>query len=161
MTDQLGGAAGPDAPPPPIVVPPIMSPGTYLRLRREAAGLTKERVADLMAINGVFNAELKLLSLTAIEEGTDMVANAARDRFVFSLFTIMRLDGAVYMQLVDLEADPEAAAIGALPVPHICTGCGCSWHDACVDRDGQPCAWSAHDPNLCTHCEAKTAADAQ
>lgn len=32
----------------------------------------------------------------------------------------------------------------------VCRECGCTTAVACIDEDGQPCSWVAH--NLCSGC---------
>jgi hypothetical protein len=165
-------------------VPPIeatpMSPGTYLRKRREAAGISIELAAlafvpwpghlhygrsltdDLEGVrawprasllNLVQHVATRLAEMEADERHEDGAITACIARFV-------PLDVEIYDRLVAVRHGVD------VPLPQICRECGCSWHRPCVDRveSGIPgcfaeygCSWSASDPNLCTACERKAA----
>lgn len=134
---------------------PIPAPGAYLARRRQAAGLTCSEVAARLAalpwaIAPASPDQVDLLAqrLAEIEDGRAHFTQpqAALMRSIF------RFDIEVYLQLVDLAAAGPGCG---LPVPQVCTGCGCSWHDACAaspKTGGQPCAWSDDDAHLCTAC---------
>ena len=143
MTDQ-----DPPHPPPPL------TPGRYLRLRREAGGLTISELALLIASDRrrpvrVADRTTRERDLTALEAGTagpgvdiDLVRQI--DRHV-------RFDEQVYLALVGLAAAPDAG----LPVPPHCRTCGCSWNDACFaggSSFGVPCAWADDAATRCTSC---------
>lgn len=123
-----------------------MTPGTYLRKRRQAAGLSvqnvAQRLASLPTAHGLtFNARIELLNraLLRIEANVDFLtpeyANLVRTAFPF--------DAQVYARL----------AAGTLPVPRICKSCACTHSDPCGDGE-HTCSWSQGIPDLCTTCEA-------
>ncbi len=39
--------------------------------------------------------------------------------------------------------------------PRRCKSCGCTDDNACVDADGEACAWCEDEPDLCTACMSK------
>ncbi len=121
-----------------------MSPGSYLRLRREAAGLSIDDVAAALATEPRWNeldrkAWLELIEADAAPVGDDVQK---------SLFGVFRFDAAILSHLVVMHAG------GALSVPHLCRVCACSWLDPCDEAYAGSCSWSATDPDLCTACEA-------
>lgn len=117
-----------------------MSPGTYLRLRREAAGVTLEAAAIALA-HGLKNRNT-LLALEDIE--ADL--RGASPTEIARLGLAFRFDGATFDQLTDIHffrAD--------LPHPRICRVCACSELDPCIDFDRQlACHWV--DLDLCSAC---------
>ncbi|QIG80082.1 RodZ family helix-turn-helix domain-containing protein [Stakelama tenebrarum] len=121
---------------------PPMTPGTYLRKRREASGLCVLDVAVRIAAPGQ-TARL-VRSLNEIERDelhvTDAILHALRHAFAF--------DPQIYAQLLDLHVS-DAAAAAMLPHPQLCRVCACSWHDPCQTDDG-PCHWQERD--LCSAC---------
>lgn len=131
----------------------MMTPGTYLRKRREAAGLSIEDVAaavraklhesGLLARDGG-NARF-VAFLTAVEEDRDNLSYFA----ALSVRHAFPFDVDAYWNLLLHRYDPDASD---LPQPKLCRECACSFHDAC-EVEGQPCAWSSTDPDLCTACE--------
>jgi len=44
--------------------------------------------------------------------------------------------------------------MGLVAIPGTCSRCGCTEDNACVDDDGEPCAWADAERTLCTVCEA-------
>lgn len=119
-----------------------MTPGTYLRLRRLAAGVRIEAAALALA-NGAGDKEepaqllLELIELDAVCATADQLA---RLRLAF------RFDGKTYDRLADLKF------FGAkLPYPRVCRACGCTEFDACLDHHRHAaCHWVAAD--LCSAC---------
>lgn len=137
----------------------IISPGTYLRKRREAAALSIGAAArNLVMLPSVrrMATQHDVIRLQGQLAGFEadlayMAPEAAR--ILVQAFTF---DPWIYEQLFSLHhAGAEAGGQFGLPVPRICRVCACSWHDACLTSLGQPCAWSDHDPELCTACAAK------
>lgn len=126
--------AAPDpAVPAPDSVSRIMPPGTYLRLRRQAAGLTiaeAARAAGFHPVGAAWFAD----ELEDLEQGTYPGSAIIAVRTLSGAFPF---DYAVWEALAEHAADPASE----LPVPLICTGCGCSWNDPCMDRDHGPCSW--------------------
>jgi hypothetical protein len=135
-----------------------MSPGTYLRKRREAAGLSvgdvaRRLIALPVAVRRVSPDEIGRLTarLGWIEGDRDYLTESQ----AALLTEVLPMDGEVYLQLTLLHAiGPDRIAWSGLPVPQVCRECACSWHDPCQPRTSgdRPCSWSA-DPTLCTHCE--------
>jgi hypothetical protein len=123
-------------PPTPLAA---MSPGRYLQLRREAAGLSISDVADrLVALDDKLMREEAAALIRLLELPTAKARfRATLDR----LRTIFTFDIAVYLQLTDEPADRH---------PKICRGCGCTQWDACSDEHGHTCFWA--EPGLCSGC---------
>jgi len=116
----------------------------YLRLRREAAGLTILQVARHMFANDDGKAQIAVDLITALETpGVRAKVNLTLDR----LSLAFAFDPDVYHQLAHDPADRH---------PRVCAGCGCSQNDACVSADGHDCcAWSSTSrpgAALCTRC---------
>jgi hypothetical protein len=132
-----------------------MSPGTYLAKRREVAGLGLPQAAAEIAARGRATSD-------DVRRMRQRLLEAEEDRRPFSrqqaehVRSAFAFDIDVYLQLVAIAG---AGPAGNLPVPQICKVCGCTWHDAC--RIGSTaCAWSHHDPELCTAClESANGAD--
>lgn len=175
----------------PPIPAPLMSPGTYLRKRREAAGVSLDLAAvafvpwstpgDIAVRMGgeqltgqSFDPTVRLaadndliLMVRAIARRIAELEADQRhvDRTITGcLARIVPLDVEIYDALLALYLGVE------VPLPQICRECGCSWHRPCIDRfqtlmsplfAEHACAWSASDPNLCTACERKAAAPQQ
>ena len=104
-----------------------MSPGTYLRKRREAADLSVDDVAAMLPTEprtaALSRAEwLRRIEADVVPIGND-VAAALRYAFAF--------DASVLRRLEDLRTSP------GLPEPRLCRICACSEYDACLP-DGEP-----------------------
>lgn len=109
-----------------------MTPGTYIRLRREAAGLSIEQAEAAIAA-GMLSAPLAELEAdTAMPRGMD----GAVLSYAFAIDD---------MVLAALCADQ-----GGGDQVRICRECGCSRNDPCEPRTGLFCAWAEAD--LCTAC---------
>lgn len=168
-----------------------MSPGTYLRKRREAAGISLDLAAVAFvpwSTPGEIAARIGGEQLTAksfdpaVRLAADndlilMVRTIARriaeleadqrhvDRTITScLARIVPIDVEIYDALVALYLGVQ------VPLPQICRECACSWHRPCIDRvesgilgcfAEHACCWSATDSELCTVCERKAAATQQ
>ena len=117
----------------------VLSPGTYLRKRREAMGLGIRQAAANLAAS-----PWALKRPTAEDERDLFTVDHAR-----LLRNVVSLDIEVYAQLLAVHADPDNPD---LPRPQVCRGCACSWMDACLTDRG-PCAWA--EPDLCTGCLRK------
>jgi len=155
-------------PPPPMPpgasgaspAPQAMRPGTYLRLRREAAGLTHRHIAIVLVPAGRADAAELRASMSRrlrLIESDDQAGSNPSPRdldLVDQLGSVFAFSAAIYWLLVGIAADPESE----IPVPQICRGCGCTWSDPCNER-GRGCAWSAEDPSLCTTCADKAPAN--
>ena len=118
-----------------------ISPGTYLRRRREAAGLTLPQLAKLYAYNPLGADAAEALLAEAERDETHLgwgVLDRLRRHIAF-------LPG-IYMCLAQ-----------GLNAPRLCRICACSWDDACYIGGGG-CAWTDHDRELCTACISKALA---
>lgn len=115
-----------------------LKPGAYLRLRREAAGLSLDDVAFMVSADDVWTAFNKaLLDLIEADE------HVPGPPFVDRLRGAFAFDPFIYRQLA-----------AGFPV-RTCRTCGCSALDACDDEENGPCGWAA-DPDLCTRCAGAT-----
>lgn len=124
-----------------------VTPGRYMRLRREAAGLTIDDVAKLLADTPSGAAGFKVL-IEALERNDPMSGSELTLLDQLADARIFRFDPAIYYMLVGRRADPESA----LPLPGLCRSCGCTWNDACVDDARGPCSWADAEATLCSHC---------
>jgi len=138
----------PSVPPAPTFAP--LSPGTYLRKRREAARLGQLQAGASMA---AMPWSVGRRSAQERARCAARLAAAERDDMPFSrpeadqLRNIFAFDVEIYFQLLELHfAGPGSG----LPQPQVCRSCACSWHDACETASG-PCAWT-EDPELCSAC---------
>ena len=140
----------PDRQPENAVQRPI-SPGTYVRLRREHAGWTLDQLAlQLGTRPGSADIRTELDALEADAPGDHLA-------LVWRLVHVFRIDPHIYLALAGHAADPDSG----LPSPRICRGCGCSWNDPCRIEsngpdDGEPCSW-AGDSDWCTACAQRAA----
>lgn len=131
----------------------VMLPGTYLRLRRAAHGLsTRDLARQLVGLPFARQGPVEIFvnrmtaRLRDAETGSEhLVPNQA-----ILLSQIVPFEPPVYLRLIALTSVPGLS----VPVPQLCRGCGCSWHMACIDARGAPCSWSADDSTLCTRCSA-------
>lgn len=139
-----------------------LKPGTYLALRRQAAGYSVDAFARALllvaehyaparpAIHGRVPAARPTLdesrarfrkmrdTVTLLESPNGRTNDADLLWAIASLFPFNR---AVYHQLATAPANRH---------PRVCRGCGCSDHDACVDIQDHVC--SLLTPDLCSHC---------
>lgn len=141
----------------------MMSPGTYLKKRREAAGVG---IIQASATLAAFSMAQRLANPRAViaQRLNDAEADLEplnRGQLGLIRAQVFRLDIGIYQQLVDLHSDPGNPD---LPRPQICRECACSWNDACL-VDGGGCAW-AEEPTrdrdgLCTRCLRENAIHAE
>lgn len=121
----------------------MMRPGTYVRLRREAAGLTiadvaarietAPRYSEIDRVEWLFRIEADIAALSP-----DVCA---------SLDRVFPLSRYVLARLIDLRSYGDLG----VEMPRICSSCGCSETDPCISpASGTACAWTEHD--LCTRC---------
>jgi hypothetical protein len=115
-----------------------MTPGTYLRKRREAFGRSIDEVA--LTIHGPGSVIDMPSRLEAAEADTQplsgLLLGMVRRSGAFPF------DPAVYFWLVAIARGDDQR----WPAPRICRSCACSEMDAC----DPPCAWV--EPDLCTGC---------
>jgi hypothetical protein len=129
----------------PTTAPPAdeaarLRPAAYLRLRREAAGLSVEDVATKLAPAAAERAAAR--ALVRLLEVDLVVARKARP--IERLAACYPLDPAVYYQLA-----------GPAPHPPVCRGCGCSEWDPCQHEERGACSWTT--PTRCSHCATPAA----
>lgn len=121
-----------------------ISPGTYLRLRREASGQSIEDVASLIATTPPMDEHGRAEWLRLIERDEAPigahVAATLQYAFPFS-WRVLRDLGEIH------------AAISAR-APRLCRKCACSEFDPC----DPPCGWAG--PELCTSCPDDAPANA-
>lgn len=124
----------------------LISPGTYLRKRRIAAGLTIQQAAPAINEKSIYSPILRGIMESAWDQ-------AEKDIALFGSVGSIRIaralpfDSEIYDRLVAIRFGHN------LPIPQICRSCGCSWNDPCICADDGPCSWSVHDPELCSVCE--------
>lgn len=114
-----------------------MLPGNYLRLRREAAGLSIEAVALMLPTEPHVELAARATWLRQIEAGEAPIGN----NVIAALKSAFRFDASVLRRLDDLRRTPGLSA------PRICRRCACTEYDPCRDR---LCHWVAAD--LCSSC---------
>lgn len=124
-----------------------MTPGAYLRKRREAAGLSLDQVAGQLAALPwalVRPSAQEIASLAA----RLAVAEADQDNLTVPqaelLRNAFRFDIYVYQTLLWARYGDRNT-----PLPQLCRHCACSWCDPCLHH-GSPCQWVARD--LCSAC---------
>jgi hypothetical protein len=120
-----------------------MSPGTYLRKRREAADLTIDDVATMLPTEPHSPALSRAEWLTQIEADVQPIGNDV----VGALRYVFAFDASVLRRLQDLRACP------GLPEPRLCRKCACSAFDPCHTNGplGRgTCMWVEED--LCSAC---------
>jgi hypothetical protein len=125
---------------PPADEAPRLRPAAYLRLRREAAGLSVEDVATMLA--PTFTDRATARAFVRLLEVDLVVARKARP--IERLAACYPLDPAVYYQLA-----------GPAPHPQVCRGCGCSQWDPCHGEQSGPCSWLTD--TRCSQYDAGTA----
>lgn len=120
----------------------IMTPWRYLKLRREAAGLSIDDVATKLAPRLRDRSAAADLIRSLEREGTVARHRVTLDR----LRSAFAFDPDVYVQLA---TEPVSRH------PQVCIRCGCSQDDACMPEPHQAhasaCHWST--PNLCSRCD--------
>lgn len=129
-------------------VPSPMSPGTYLRKRREAGNISLATLASAMFPGANVSSQAAVRELLAEVEANRATIDS---RFSASIARHLHMDSEIFDRLTAIHHGCD------LPVPQICRQCACSWNDACLSPAG-PCAWSRQDSNICTRCETENAA---
>ncbi|MFN3387468.1 MAG: hypothetical protein ACK40O_00940 [Allosphingosinicella sp.] len=134
--------------------PAPLTPGGYLRRRREAADITIDELALAIASGSghlvswdersALARRISLLEADSAGPDVDMP-------FILAIGAHVRLDEQVYLGLVGYAAAPNAGLL----IPDHCRGCGCSHYDPCIDGV-YPCAWSDGSKTICTACEGPT-----
>lgn len=139
---------------PPIVFSPILiSPGTYLRKRREAAGLSSADVAAMIVTEPRLLEHDLIYWLDRIE--ADVVPTTFRT--IACLHCCFSFDIEVLEALVAIQLAPATGTI--VPPPRLCRVCACSERDSCAPDQTThiACSWAAED--LCSACADPDAPD--
>ena len=136
----------PVPPPPPIGERPPFTPSSYLALRRKAAGLTIDQVAELIVAQASRHAlrsrqigrAAQIADLRTLLRQLETPGIVARLRATIDILAgTFPFDPDVYFQLATTPADRH---------PRICRGCGCTQEDACTGG----CRWAGQE--ICTRC---------
>lgn len=125
--------------------PKGMTPGDYIRLRREAARLSIDDVAGMVSDRAAAAASVKV-RLEALEANDPM--SAAELTLVDDLIGAFPFEPAVYWMLVGRHAGGDADA----PIPGVCRVCGCTWADPCIGEHHETCSWADATTTLCSAC---------
>lgn len=120
--------------------PGALSPAAYLHLRRVAAGLSVDQVAERLAPRARDRAEATALIYLLETAGV----RARHAETLHMLRAIFPLDPEVYRQLAEDPAERH---------PRICRSCGSSHWDPCTAGD-ECCAWATL--TCCTRCARQT-----
>jgi len=115
-----------------------LTPGQYLRTRREAAGLSIADVAERIATSPRWAQRLRRGWLDQIEA----------DEMPATFNTIVVLNQVIAFDLRVLVA----LSVEGHAVPRLCIVCACSEADPC-DGLAVPCSWAADD--RCSACPAE------
>jgi hypothetical protein len=126
-----------------------MTPGTYLRKRREAAGVAIETAAMMLAIRHARDMDIQWM---VISERVALLTRQLTDGEA----DIHHIDVAcarLLGEIVALDLDAyECILLGylgcAVPTPTVCRECACSWDNPCDCG----CSFTDADPELCTAC---------
>lgn len=131
--------------------PPTITPGAYLKHRRQAALLAPADVAARIATEPRVGLHLLAEQIELIE----VDVQPANFSTIVALNRVFAFDLGVLARLV-------AIAMGYdYPPPHLCRICSCSEHDPCrLGSAGEfgrfPCRWIELD--LCSRCASPTEA---
>lgn len=106
--------------------------GGYIRLRREAAGLSIDQAA--------YRACVSPAALSRAEQNIEDVPPS----FIEALRHAFGIDEEIYASLIE-----------GRPIRSLCHSCGCSWFDPCADHAKRPCAWVDATETQCTVCAAR------
>lgn len=116
-----------------------VTPGSYLKFRRTAAGKSLDDVAAGLAAEPHVDERARRDWLEMVEADVQPITLPA----IVALRRIFPFDIGVLFAL-------ERIAQGSIETPPpICRICACSWEDPCVDGV-LPCAWAG--PDLCAAC---------
>jgi hypothetical protein len=114
-----------------------MSPATYLRLRREAAGLTIVQAAARFYTDPAHRADCEANLRSFETEGVTI-----KDVHRFDLQRAFPFDPGIYVMLAEAPADQH---------PTLCGGCGWDQWSSGYDLNGDEITWAK--PRLCTRCD--------
>ncbi|GEM_PF-710096 len=116
---------------------PTVMPWDYIRMRREAAGLSVEQAARPFWHRKEHRAD--------VERNMHRIETVGfRVKRLWDMSRSFRLNLTVYRQLCDTPPDMH---------PRLCLACGWDEWSAQLDVEGFDCTWSDADPQICTRCE--------
>lgn len=127
-----------------------MRPGTYIRLRREAARLSIEDVAARVETAPRYSEIDRVAWLHRIESD---IATLSPD-VAASLDRVFPMSRYVLARLIDLRSYGDLG----IEMPRICGGCGCSETDPCINPvSGAACEQEEPLPGaqFCTACTTR------
>ena len=125
--------------PRPVATTRAPHPSRYIQLRRRAAGLSIDQVAERLA-----SAERDRIEIRALIRLLETPGTVARHRLTIdTLASAFPLDPDVYRQLATAPADRQHA---------ICGACGCSANDPCHLGEDHLCRMLPGEPHLCSRC---------
>lgn len=123
---------------PELFAPPPIRPGDYIRLRREAAGLTIEQAARLFVHREEHRATIE--DNLRFFESPGVTIKHVR---WLDLGRAFPFDAGVYEQLRDLPPEHH---------PRLCRACGWDAWSPQLDAHDLEVTWSADDATICTGC---------
>lgn len=116
---------------------PTVMPWDYIRMRREAAGLSIEQAARPFWHRKEHRAD--------VERNMHRIETVGfRVKRLWDMSRSFKLNLTVYRQLCDTPPDMH---------PRLCLACGWDEWSAQLDAEGFDCMWSDADPQICTLCE--------
>lgn len=116
---------------------PTVMPWDYIRMRREAAGLSIEQAAKPFWHRKEHRAD--------VERNFQRIETVGfRVKRLWDMSRSFQLNLTVYRQLCDTPPDMH---------PRLCLACGWDEWSAQLDVEGFDCTWSDADPQICTRCE--------
>lgn len=127
-----------------------MTPGTYLRLRREAAGLSLDDVALSMETIPSLPGRERAEWLGQIE--SDLAPLQVDVLLALEAHPELAFDRDALLALTSVDAGMPTF------VPSICRACGCTEYDPCVTAEEGCCAWADAEQMICTRCAPAVAA---
>lgn len=126
----------------------MMTPGTYLKKRRQAARLSVDDVAERIATAPPLAHIDRAAWIERIEEGIDPISADV----LATLRSAYPFAPTIVWRLIDLPRfDPQE-----FDAPRLCMICGCSDRDPCFLPGPEPrlcCGWGSAD--ICTSCTGK------
>lgn len=126
----------PDPDPDPDPVWAAVMPWDYIRMRREAAGLSIAQAARPFWHHGAHQADVER-NFRRIE------TVGIRMKRLWSMTRAFPLSLTVYRQLCDTPADWH---------PRLCRACGWDEWTPQLDVEGFDCTWAQADPRICSLC---------
>lgn len=136
-----------------MITPQFISPGTYLRKRREAASLSSADVAAMIVAEPRLPEHDLIYWLDRIE--ADVVP--ATFRTIACLRCCFSFDLDVLAKLVAIQIARPGSQTD--DIPRLCRVCACSEYDSCAPDQTRhiSCSWAAED--LCSACVDPDAPD--